>query len=903
MPSIEEFGKKLKEKYPQYNNIDDRELGLKMLEKHPEYKDRVFDTDPNTQAQIVGQPEATQGVMGAIKKGFSNIKEGIQKSGQELSQTLDSNAPTPLKVAKTATGLIKSVVSPLAEAAVATPARIAGEVAQNVTGIDVNEAVAQGTQRLVQKGLDTEAAKKAMEGWSQLKETNPDAAMALSTVLDIGDIASNVVGIKGAKMAGEVGLKGAANTMEATTNTVKGGVSAVANKASDIITPIEPGVQTFLEKGGEAAKSTKLKKLDAYVKQAEEAVNDFSKPTPLEIAGGEAEKSVKKISQKLTKVGEYKSKVVESLSEIKVGNIASEARKELRTSLSQRLGSALTKGGIKSAPGRVSSVSDKADTNVIKLVDKKLAELGNDPTFRKVDDTIDYIQDILYKRSSNLSVPVNTKVEGVVKGVIGSLNDKLKTLKTGDTATDRLVSEYKKANEAYGKIKGTRDELNKMLGEKGKRAGALMKRVFSPSDAGTKKLFAEVKKLTGIDLVDEATLAKFVMENAGDARQASLLEEAIKGNVTSARSFIAGAAEKVIGKLQNPVGKARRMIERSGKVEKTLMQKAGEVKNKADEAVNEAAKKAGSRLKDMGSKGGLSLQDVTKQPGYDPLLQEAGNGVEDALVKEIRTGKYKSAEEFRKAVSQSHLMDLSNPEKHNIGRAFAHYKDEPLTDISDVLRDKDRPGSYLSTMKYSNPVEYRAISSPGETIKIYRAVPENVGDEIRIGDYVALDKKYAQMHLDSVLEGEQATKGKIISMEVPKKDIIWGEADFTEWAYSPRELRDKYPTLDDIYNKAQGTNKKYIQGEGGKMKGSKPGMSENVGIVKEGKKIKEKILNEMADFTEYAADQKRGKKIEYVVDEIRARKIAEQLGINPDVSNWQLSKRFGTILKKYNYIR
>lgn len=116
MPSIEEFGKKLKEKYPQYNAIDDRELGLKMLEKHPEYKDRVFDTDPNTQAQIVQSPEATQGVMGAIKKGFSNIKAGIQKSGQELQTTLESGAPTPLKAAKTATGLIKSVVSPLAEA-------------------------------------------------------------------------------------------------------------------------------------------------------------------------------------------------------------------------------------------------------------------------------------------------------------------------------------------------------------------------------------------------------------------------------------------------------------------------------------------------------------------------------------------------------------------------------------------------------------------------------------------------------------------------------------------------------------------------------------------------------------------------------------------------------------------
>ena len=173
----------------------------------------------------------------------------------------------------------------------------------------------------------------------------------------------------------------------------------------------------------------------------------------------------------------------------------------------------------------------------------------------------------------------------------------------------------------------------------------------------------------------------------------------------------------------------------------------------------------------------------------EPLAQEAQ--------------KYKSADEFRKAVNQSHLMDLSNPEVHNWGRAFASYADEPLTDISQIIKNADKAGSYLSTMKYSNPVEYKAITAPGDTITIYRAIPEGVSGKIRIGDYVALDKKYAQMHLDSVLQGEQKTKGKIISLTVPKKDIVWGEADFTEWAYSPQNLRQQYPTLTDFYNKVK----------------------------------------------------------------------------------------------------
>lgn len=504
----------------------------------------------------------TRGVFDAVKKGFANIKEGIQRTGNDVADTIGSNAPTPLKIAKTATTITKGIINPIAEAAVATPLRVAGELAQNVTGVDVNEAVAKGTQALVQKGLDTETAKRAMSGWAKLKESDPEAAMALSTVLDIGDIAANAVGLKGAKVAGEVGLKGASKGVEAVGSRIKKAAVKVSEKASDTITPIESGVRTVLEKGS-VAKKTRLKKFDDYVAQAERAVNDFSVATPLEVAGGKAEKAVKVMSKKLAEVGEYKNSVVEKLAETKVGMMAIEARKELREKLSERLGSELTKKGVNSAPGRVSSISDKADTNVIKLVDKKLASLGSNPTFREVDDTIDYIQDVIYKRSSNLAVPVNTKVEGVVKSVVKSLNEKLKSLRSPDEAVNMLVSEYKKSNDIYSKLRGTRDELNKLLGEKGKRAGALMKRVFSPSDAGTKKVFAEVKRATGIDLIDEATLAKFVMENVGDARQASLLEEAIKGNVKSARSFIAVAAERVISKLQNPTGKARRIIEQS----------------------------------------------------------------------------------------------------------------------------------------------------------------------------------------------------------------------------------------------------------------------------------------------------------------------------------------------------
>jgi len=39
--NIEEFGKTIKQKYPQYNDLPDKDLGAKMLAKYPQYQDIV----------------------------------------------------------------------------------------------------------------------------------------------------------------------------------------------------------------------------------------------------------------------------------------------------------------------------------------------------------------------------------------------------------------------------------------------------------------------------------------------------------------------------------------------------------------------------------------------------------------------------------------------------------------------------------------------------------------------------------------------------------------------------------------------------------------------------------------------------------------------------------------------
>jgi hypothetical protein len=100
-----------------------------------------------------------------------------------------------------------------------------------------------------------------------------------------------------------------------------------------------------------------------------------------------------------------------------------------------------------------------------------------------------------------------------------------KTLGTYQKRSVRFPPTYAKLNDEYSRLIDIRNELNSKLGADGEKGGALMKRVFSPSDANTKELFASVKNETGIDLTNEATLARYVMDVMGDARQKSMLKQ------------------------------------------------------------------------------------------------------------------------------------------------------------------------------------------------------------------------------------------------------------------------------------------------------------------------------------------------------------------------------------------
>lgn len=481
-------------------------------------------------------PEQAQqqgGFLGDLSKSFD------QRTGKnaDILNSKDSNVSKVLQVTGQNLGLFSDAVG---SAVVNTLKAVTPDFIEKPAGEKINE--------LVKAGLDTEVAKKTITSWEDFKRSNPEMARNVEASGNIANFFAMGLGAgKGADLAKKGAVTGsqiAVDTAKTTKASIGNTTEKVLSKATDVITPIDTGVENVL-------KNTNPVKFEKYISRATEAASDYSVSTPLEMAGQEAVTTLKTLRSNGNAIGKTKSQIVSKIGEERVGSIADEARSEFRIKSSDILGTTITKNGVKSSVGRVSNISDSADISLIKDVDTKLAKLGSNPTFRQVDDTIDYIQDILYKRSSNTAIPVNTKVQSITKGVIAKLNKNLQEIGG---------PEYKLANQQYGEVMGVVEKLNKLLGKEGDRGGSLMKRVFSPSDAGTKKLFAKVKELTGVDLVEEATLAKFAMEKVGDARQASLLEEVIKGVPTNPRSFVAAAAEKAINKLQDPVGKARRMV-------------------------------------------------------------------------------------------------------------------------------------------------------------------------------------------------------------------------------------------------------------------------------------------------------------------------------------------------------
>jgi hypothetical protein len=395
-----------------------------------------------------------------------------------------------------------------------------------------------------------------------------EAGLNIASVLPAPKAVSGA--ITGAKEAKIIGKDFAKTAVQGAKQTGKG-ISKIAEPAITrgrvAITPMETNVKNVLKAVTPERVPEVEGKIESLFTQARRAKDITGEATPYDVVGRHNfSTALDTMKGKLTQAGEAKDKVLQQFGSEIVPNV-NETRSLFDKLLKDRLGVVTKDGKFENAFGRFNILSKdpvsidlagKVDTILKELEPQKVLSAGGErlsdrATLQKINDAIDAIQAELYATKQVGAKPINTKLEGAIKEVIGDLNEKAKL------TADKFGTGYRVANEEFSRIKTIFDKLNKIAGGDYKNAGSIIKRIFSPQDGGIKKLLKEVQQETGLNIFEDATLAKLAMEAVNDPRARTLL----KGGLSKA-GIIQRVLEYTGEKALAPKEKALKIL-RKGK--------------------------------------------------------------------------------------------------------------------------------------------------------------------------------------------------------------------------------------------------------------------------------------------------------------------------------------------------
>lgn len=361
-------------------------------------------------------------------------------------------------------------------------------------------------------------------------ESLPEGAQR--TLGDLGNLAIGGAGIAGTAVAPgvatTVGRTALTPVKTAMRNTKPVKITLPSARAGELITKyrtqlsdINPQYETVLKSQTDPSKTL------AYFDQAEKAALDPSVPMATTLASKQAVNAFEAIDRGASEAGKLKSELLDSIATEKIpGNIAGNSIDNVKQTINQRYGIDIDKqGNIRQAEGRMASVDAKSQKLISEYV-TMLRQLGQSPTARQLDDFVDATQRMLYKQSSpNLFDVADEPVIAFLKQQTGEINSQLKSNVDAALEAAGKPPIYGELNTEYANLLEINNALNKRLGVEGDKGASLMKSLFSPQTGEpTRRLFQQIKEETGIDLFEEATLAKFAMESVGDTRSKSLLQ-------------------------------------------------------------------------------------------------------------------------------------------------------------------------------------------------------------------------------------------------------------------------------------------------------------------------------------------------------------------------------------------
>lgn len=508
--SAEEYKKTYgQDSYNRFSEMDSKRLGT---------------TPSNPTTDTAGQD---------LSAGFSGAKDAFNR-GADRVNTIESQGRGKMSELF---GKFTNGVRTGGEALASLGSGVIRALPGGTTAMNTLESLANKTASAVSESKTVQdIAGTAKAGFEKLPEP------AQRTITDVGNLA-----LGGVQIAGALVIPGASSKVLSTVSeNVSKKLESIpkttftidTERAGDLInkyraqlSKIDPKVETVLKKQKDPVK------IMAYFDQAEKSAVSSAEPMATKLASDKAVEAYKHLDINLTEIGKAKAELLDSISTQKVpGNITGKAIDNVKNTIGERFGIEIdNKGNISQIKGRVASVDDKSQKLIAEYV-SSLRSLGPSPTARQLDDFVDAMQRKLYKQSSpNLFEVADEPVISLLKQQTGEINNQLKTNVDQLLKVSGKDASYGALNAKYSSLLDTSEALNKRLGTEGDKGASLMKSLFS-SQTGepTRRLFQQIKDDTGIDLFEEATLAKFAMESVGDPRSKNLLQEidALSGDVS-----------------------------------------------------------------------------------------------------------------------------------------------------------------------------------------------------------------------------------------------------------------------------------------------------------------------------------------------------------------------------------
>lgn len=491
--NTQEFAQTIKAKYPQYKGVDDATLVSKIVEKYPIYKSQVSDISTDTIEQP--QQSFTERVGTSI---VNRAKEATKLS----SESMDANTPFIIGVGKQfqAGGQYAGIIGDVANEAIKSVDQSAlGRTLseQNKPDIKVQEALSDPNSFASKTTkFKDELYGKLSSAITKISSTHPEVAKdleALSNYIGAATTAAGITQVPAAASEATTSLKdtlGKLNNIEDTIVSRVGNTGISKQKVAEVLSN-DPDARTVT-----ILKETPTKKFDQYLAVAKQAAEDPRKLTPFEVVGDKMSVATKQLKELKDAAGKAKSDYVASL---RHGMDKFDAKPYTDKLVSLK-----------------NATSIEADRN---LIDKVINKVSDVKTVQSADRLVDDVQEIIYRGNKDLTIPSGSSVDKQLRSIIGEINNKLKS---------QLPPGYGKLNTEFARLTKVTNSLNKALGEVVEgvptRGAGLIKQFFSPSGRKAKELFQYIAQKTGIDLAQDATLARFTMELYNDARAKSLLD-------------------------------------------------------------------------------------------------------------------------------------------------------------------------------------------------------------------------------------------------------------------------------------------------------------------------------------------------------------------------------------------